>query len=84
MNLTAEVAVTLLSHLQLSAVPPCLHIVNTQHDTAQITFRRSLQEMQQLSSSSPLVTHVLSCPIMPSSTPSRPHSTCLCATPATA
>ena len=61
LNLTAEVAVTLLSHLQLSANPPCLHIVNTQHDTARITFRRPLQEMQLLAASSPLVTHVLTC-----------------------
>ena len=72
MNLTAEVAVTLLSHLQLSTEPPCLHIVNTQHDTARITFRRALQEMQQLATSSPLVTHVLACSSAPSSSASSP------------
>ena len=72
MNLTAEVAVTLLSHLQLSAEPPCLSIVNTQHDTARVTFRRPLQEMQLLAASSPLVTHVLSCSALPSSSDSSP------------
>ena len=72
LNLTAEVAVTLLSHLQLATSPPCLQIVNTQHDTAHVTFRRPLAEMQQLSASSPLVAHALSCSSPPSSTESSP------------
>ena len=72
LNLTAEVAVTLLSHLQLSAESPCLHIVNTQHDTAHVTFRRPLQEMQQLAASAPLVTHALSCPSPSASSDTSP------------
>ena len=55
LSLSQEVVLTLLSHVQLSSDDPPLRLVNTQHDTAQLSFGRTYEELERLSVHSPLL-----------------------------
>ena len=59
LQLTEEVALTLLTHLQLASDSPPLRIVHTQHDTAHVSFTRSYKEVQAMAGDAPLVQQLL-------------------------
>ena len=66
LSLSQEVVLTLLSHLQLSFTTPPLRVMNSQHDTAEISFVRAYDELERLSPSSPLLQHLVTSHLSPS------------------